>query len=990
MCGFAGEFSSAGHADVSAVRRMSAALAHRGPDADGIWYEIEADGLVRAVIAHRLLAVVNRAGVPQPMETLTRGGRTGLAYNGEVEYKPLRAELAGGFDFETDSDTEVILALYKRERERHPAAEAAERVAQRLRGQFAFVVWEQGTQTLVLVRDHVGQKPLYFYPTPDGVIFASEKAALFEHPLAHAEIGADEVRVMLLHQFARGAETFKGVREVPPGTVVTVDHNGIRTRRYWRLQTMPPADILPDWWGDPRDLLAGMLAGLRGGDRRAPGAARRLRAMLREIVAWQMDRGVPVGVLLAGLDSSVVTALAAEIARRDGRQVDSFALGYPDHRSTGVDVRQLSGDGEFAALSAAWCGTRHHPVTFGGEELAGYELRRRTARALGGSVPGLGDTATSELSLFRHVRGEGIKSVLSGNGADESLGGYRPIFFNQEVLAGFGWPWYLLGDGAEHGHLLDALTDEVRGSLEFDAFMRDSYSDAVAGVQPLAGESWLERRWREITFVEVMYHLPFFLGNIDALAMAAGLEIQNPYCDPELLTFAYNLPRDIKTAGGRPKGVLIEAGAGLLPRTVLEREKSGYPSTSDPAYLAAIQRQARELCSQSGHPVFGVIDRDRVLALTAKPARQITLYERFALEFALDWAALVDEFHPRLSILRSSTPVRAFTRRPAAGPRPQPEETMTDRHRATADVVAHVRASARTLDPTGVAPLLSQAERARLIGIGDPSHGTSQSYQARALLTAQLIQQQRVDAVLVEDDQADCEPLDRCVRLAPGAPDDPRDLLAAQRHWPGMWANRETAEFLVWLRAYNRGLAPARRVRWLGLDALGLWEFTRNTLAYVRAELPGQVNRALDAPLHDEPVVPEAHLDRLAHQLAQAVTDPAWAPGAEAYYRDLLCGGTAATRARALHWLTRTSGVLDRYGPGSRIVVWAHKFHIQDNGPGQPTDGFGRLARDRWSDNSVLIGCLAGGGTVRAAPQRGLLTEPVRVPDPRPARWSRC
>src|SRR5260221_393875 len=231
MCGIAGriEFEPNVRMNQSEVGRMNDTLAHRGPDDRGLWVSNS------AVLGNRRLAVVDIAHGHQPMHVATPQGRVAITYNGEVYNAPeLRRELSNrGHTFQTETDTEVILHGYMR---------WGEDVAKKLRGMFAFAILDEPQQKAVLGRDPVGVKPLCYYPTQGGVLFASEPKAILSHPLAKPAIGIDEWRELFAGVKSPGALISKGMREVKPCSAVTVYKKGIHERPYWRFQSHPHVD----------------------------------------------------------------------------------------------------------------------------------------------------------------------------------------------------------------------------------------------------------------------------------------------------------------------------------------------------------------------------------------------------------------------------------------------------------------------------------------------------------------------------------------------------------------------------------------------------------------------------------------------------------------------------------------------------------------------------------------------------------------------------
>ncbi|MFI5493862.1 erythromycin esterase family protein [Actinoplanes sp. NPDC051859] len=318
----------------------------------------------------------------------------------------------------------------------------------------------------------------------------------------------------------------------------------------------------------------------------------------------------------------------------------------------------------------------------------------------------------------------------------------------------------------------------------------------------------------------------------------------------------------------------------------------------------------------------------------------------------------------------------------------------------------------RLTDPSDLDVLVDRAAGARVVMLGEASHGTHEYYAWRAALTRRLIEEQGFSFVAVEGDWPDCERVDRSVRAAPGAPDDPRAALLAYDRWPTwMWANEEVVDFCQWLRVYNR--ARERPIGFHGLDVYSLWESLREILVYLRETDPDQVGAALDAyrcfePYAEDPqsyawatrfvgATCEREVIRLLVDLrerAAARSFAAWQnaeviAGAEQYYRAMVLGGPASWNVRDRHMDDTLDRLLHHYGPTSKAVVWAHNTHIGDaRATDQSLHGevtIGELARERYgADRVLLVGFGGHRGTVIAGNAWGAPMEVLGVPPARP------
>ena len=292
MCGITGWVAF--DQNVTRVRplidAMTETMSCRGPDASGVWSDQNAS------LGHRRLAVIDIPGGAQPMSVSTPNGEVAMVYSGEAyNFKELRDELIRkGERFETSSDTEVVLRGY---------LHWGEVLADRLNGMYAFAIWDSRLRKLVMIRDRMGIKPFYFYPTPDGVLFGSEPKAILANPLAKRIVDIDGLREMMVQVKTPKHAIWKGMREVEPGSIVTVDEHGLHERTYWRLESVLHTD-------DQDKTVA------------------RVRELLDDIVRRQLIADVPECVLLSGgLDSSAITALSA---RELIEPVRTFAVDFVD------------------------------------------------------------------------------------------------------------------------------------------------------------------------------------------------------------------------------------------------------------------------------------------------------------------------------------------------------------------------------------------------------------------------------------------------------------------------------------------------------------------------------------------------------------------------------------------------------------------------------------------------------------------------------------
>ncbi|WP_329403632.1 asparagine synthase (glutamine-hydrolyzing) [Streptomyces melanogenes] len=614
MCGITGWVSYDG--DLTGRRhlldRMTATMTGRGPDAGGTWSDRH------AALGHRRLSIIDLEGGAQPMTAATADGTVALTYSGEVyNFRELRAELrARGHRFTTASDTEVVLRGY---------LEWGDALVDRLTGMYAFGLWDGRTERLLLVRDRLGIKPLYFHPTPGGLVFGSEPKALLAHPDVRAVVDLDGLREIMLGVKTPGAAVWKGMRELPPAHVAVLDRTGLRERSYWQLRATEHAD--------GREVTGGHLA-----------------ALLEGSVSEQLVADVPLCTLLSGgLDSSAITGLAARELAYGGEALRSFSVDFVGHSEHFVpDGHNVSPDTAYARAVADHVGARHTNLVLDPAALADEEVRRACVAARDLPI-GRGDMDHSLLLLFRAVRAHSTVA-LSGEGADEMFGGYW-WFHDPAVRASTGFPWLTAATGTARQERA-FLRPDLQKALEMPEFAEHRYREAVAATPVLDGDSADRRRARELLYLHVTRSLGGMLDRKDRLSMAAGLEVRVPFCDHRIVEYAYNIPWPLHVFDGREKSILREATRHVVPEVVQRRTKSPYPMTQDIRYVEALQRQAREVLARPDAAVFALVDRQAAIRAADTPwdTSANAPGQRLLLEKLLDLDVWLDLYRPELEI----------------------------------------------------------------------------------------------------------------------------------------------------------------------------------------------------------------------------------------------------------------------------------------------------------------------------------------------------
>ncbi|MET8982251.1 asparagine synthase (glutamine-hydrolyzing) [Streptomyces sp. NPDC004539] len=580
MCGLAGwvDHDRDLTGQRSTVTDMTATMACRGPDDEGTWAS------PHAVLGHVRLSIIDLEGGRQPMHvTGPHDGLPVIAYTGEVyNFLELKEELASlGHEFRTTSDTEVVLHAY---------LEWGEEFAERLNGMYAMAVWDPRSEELLLVRDRMGVKPLFYYPLVGGVLFGSEAKAVLEHPDVEAVVDREGLAEIFAIINTPGHAIFKGMHEVVPGTVVRFGRSGRTVRTYWQLEAHPHDDDLAT-------------------------TVSRVRELLEDIVRRQLIADVRVGTLLSGgLDSSAITAFAAKALREQGKSepLAAFSVDFKNREFEGNGI-WMDPDTPYAVEVAEHCGAEHVVVELESADVLDEDIRSRVLRCQDLPIS-TGDMEHSLLHLCTALK-ERVTVALSGETADELFGGYN-WFFDEEAVNGDTFPWH---DAWRRLGGLQTMKDiGLWDRLDLEEYVKERYAEALAEVPRLPGESARESRMRELSYLNISRWENFLLDRKDRISMAASLEVRVPFTDHRLVDYVFNVPWEMKNFDGREKSLLRAAAADVLPQSVLERKKSPYPSTQDIEYVRALRAKVADLLHPTS-PVLALVPVAGIRRLLDRP-----------------------------------------------------------------------------------------------------------------------------------------------------------------------------------------------------------------------------------------------------------------------------------------------------------------------------------------------------------------------------------
>ncbi|MFF2554407.1 asparagine synthase (glutamine-hydrolyzing) [Nocardia sp. NPDC058058] len=576
MCGITGFIDWTGSIATGAeIRAMTGTLRHRGPDADGVWVD------KHAAIGHARLSIIDDVGGSQPMTIHRDDLPIVLTFSGEIyNFADLRRQLTGlGHRFVTRSDTEVVLQSYLR---------WGPGCVERFNGMFAFAIWDGTESRLLLARDRLGIKPLYYAHTPKGLVFGSELKALLAHHEITAEVDADGLAelIAMVPMTSPGHAIFRGIHELEPATVLTATAEGFRTHRYWELQDHPHEHDFNS-------------------------TVSRIRELLTDSVIAQTGADVPVCTLNSGgLDSAAATALAAAHLRTTGKTLMSFdidhayeSIGSVAHAASALHVDR---DNSYALLTAKHVGTQHHTFVVTTQDL----LDARELMLTAFDLPSLSTINTSLALLFRRIS-QDAPVAISGEGADELFHGYR-WHHDTEDQAVDDFPWH-----RTYRPISTLLNGDARRHIDPLRYRRERYQVALENATAAVGFG-KDRRVRQIAALTNSFYLPFLLRRADRASMASGVELRVPYLDHRLVEYTWNIPDAWRRDRGMEKGLLRRSVSDLLPDEIVWRRKSGYPASITLGYHRALWARANDTLADPSSPLHQLIDATSVSQYLAR------------------------------------------------------------------------------------------------------------------------------------------------------------------------------------------------------------------------------------------------------------------------------------------------------------------------------------------------------------------------------------
>ena len=597
MCGIAGFILPGPPSDAGQrLKAMTDRIRHRGPDGDGFFVQTTADGAHTIGLGHRRLAIIDLATGDQPMTHQSAG--VTLIFNGEIyNFHALRRDLEGrGHRFRTTSDTEVLLDAY---------IEWGPRCVERLRGMFAFALWDEHNQRLVLARDQFGKKPLFIHERAGAIFFGSEIKAIVAFDAFSFALDRASLADYLVNRYVPGPHTlFEGVRKLMPGSYAVWERGRLRETEFYR----PPYGLPPEPAAPPID---------------DPLAA--FAATLDEAVRIRMVSDVPFGAFLSGgLDSSAIVAL---MSRHSPQPINTFSVGFGEARYSELP---------YAAMIAKQFRTRHTELT-----ISAGDLMQHLPLLIDHQDAPVAEASNIPIYLISREAAKSVKMVLTGEGSDELLGGY-PKHSAERFAARY---QSLVPDGV-HRRLIAPLINTLpygfrrvkilaasialrdpkermarwMGALTYaerDALLGADFPRRADDPRPFQVDPARSPLERVLYFDQTSWLPDNLLERGDRITMAASIEARMPFMDIELARLMARLPDKWRIRGLTRKFILRRAMKDILPLQILKRPKVGFRVPINEWFRGSMRGYVRELVDAPGSLTRSLCRRaivDRVLA----------------------------------------------------------------------------------------------------------------------------------------------------------------------------------------------------------------------------------------------------------------------------------------------------------------------------------------------------------------------------------------
>ena len=564
MCSICGILGGSGYDSEKVINDMNSVMKNRGPDQSGIY----GDGDI--YLAHNRLAIIDTENGIQPMTRVYDGISYTIVYNGEIYNTAELTKVikSHGITPKTYCDTEVVLYLY---------ILFGEKCAEMLNGIFAFAVYNSKTREVYFARDRFGIKPLFYAINGETMIFASEIKSLLKYPSVKPVVDRRGIwQLLFLTPVRLTGGIFRDISELKPAHYGIWRDGVFETKRYWELK----AGEL----GESRDEIIAHTSFL-----------------LTDAIERQLVSDAPLCTLLSGgLDSTVISAVAARYCHKKGEQLSTYSFEYEGNReSFHSSLFQPQSDDDYARFTADFLGTEHHILTASTEDVVNALKPATLAR----DFPGQADIDSS-LYYFCSLIKKNHTVALSGECADEIFGGY-PWFYRPEMLGNPFFPWI-------HDPMIRAklFNEDFASPKEGYEYLKGEYQKSMAECPVLESDSLSMKTSRRATWLSVNYFMASLLERKDRMSMASAVEVRVPFADHRILEYVFNVPWEIKFENGVEKALLRNAMKDYIPEKVFLRKKSPYPKTQNPAYERAVMSGVRERLQNGNSVLHSILNKE--------------------------------------------------------------------------------------------------------------------------------------------------------------------------------------------------------------------------------------------------------------------------------------------------------------------------------------------------------------------------------------------
>ena len=455
-----------------------------------------------------------------------------------------------------------------------------------INGVFALAIVQERSGRMLIARDRMGVRPLFYAQREKGFLFASEMKTILSHPAVAAELDAQGAAELLLLGPGRspGNGVFKDIFELEPSHLAIFEGGNLRLRLYWKLRDRIHTDSFDK-------------------------TAEQVRHLVIDSIRRQLPQTQLFGAMLSGgLDSSIISALCARELETRGEILNTYSLDYLNQEKYFVPgLFQPNMDTEYIRMMVDAMDCNHHWTVLEPGQLIDGIVDATIARDL----PGMADIDTSMLAFCRSIAPHS-KIVFSGECADEIFGGY-PWYRNPELRHYDGFPW------AQSLEERSSFMQEwIVQSIDATDYVRERYLQTLRQADILPENDPRERRMKELTYLNLTWFMQTLLERGDRMGSAAGIELRVPFCDFRIAEYLYAVPWHYKDYKGREKGLLRKAMEGILPDSVLYRKKSPFPKTHDPAYLDLVSQMLQVLLQDKNAPIFQIVRKDTLEDLLYK------------------------------------------------------------------------------------------------------------------------------------------------------------------------------------------------------------------------------------------------------------------------------------------------------------------------------------------------------------------------------------